>query len=104
MLSYILRSAVVVLWSASIHTYRVVLRGLSEFSPIVSTTTLFPLFLYLFQPAQNRFNPHPQQSAVGFELSFTRASQANTTFLAFQMGPAPDQTRRQVPQLGQLNL
>jgi len=45
-----------------------------------------------------------QEAAIAFELGFTRAAQANTPFLALQMGPAAHQASRQMAQLGQFHL
>jgi hypothetical protein len=44
------------------------------------------------------------QPAVGLELGFTRAAQADTALLAFKVGPAADQACGQVLQLGQFDL
>ena len=44
------------------------------------------------------------QAAISFELGFTRASQADTALLPLQVGPAPDQARRHMLQLGQFDL
>jgi len=44
------------------------------------------------------------QPAVGLELGFARAAQADTAFLAFKVGPAADQAGGQVLQLRQFDL
>ena len=45
-----------------------------------------------------------EQAAVGFELLFARAAQADAAFLALQVGPAAHQARCQMLQLGQFDL
>ena len=44
--------------------------------------------------------PVAQQPAVGFQLGFARATQADTTFLPLEVGPSSHQTRGQVFKLG----
>ena len=58
----------------------------------------------LFQPGVNIFNPFAQQTAVGFELGFTRPAQTNPPFLTLKVSPATDQTGRLKLQLRQFNL
>lgn len=44
------------------------------------------------------------ESPIGLELCFARSTQANTAFLALEVGPAAHQARRQVFQLRKLDL
>ena len=65
---------------------------------------LFPLLGYLFEPAIQLANAYTDQTAIGFQLGFTGAPEADTAFLPFEVSPAPDQPRGQVTQLRQLHL
>ena len=49
-------------------------------------------------------NARGQQPAVGFQLRFARAAQADAALLAFQVRPAAHQPRRQVLELRELDL
>ena len=51
-----------------------------------------------------RLDPLAEQSTVGLELGFTRATQADTAFLPLKVGPAAHQTRGQVLELSQFDL
>lgn len=58
-----------------------------------------------FQPLLQLFHPLLQQAAVGFQLGFARAAQADrTAALTLQVGPAAHQPGGHVPQLRQLDL
>src|SRR5690606_711987 len=75
-----------------------------DFRSTAGTTGLVPLTADLFQTLGDLLDARPQQSAVGFQLGFTRATQTNTALLPLQVSPAADQTGTQVVQLGQLDL
>ena len=63
------------------------------------------LHFHFFQPALQLLQALLQQAAVGFQLGFARAAQADrAAALALQVGPAADQARGHVLQLGQLDL
>jgi hypothetical protein len=59
---------------------------------------------HFLKPLLDHGNAVTQQATVGFQLGFTRATQANTAFLALKVRPAPYQTRRHMTQLRQFNL
>ena len=60
--------------------------------------------MQFIEPAPQGLDSFTDQAAVSFKLGFTWAAQADTAFLTFQMGPAANQARREVLQLGQFNL
>ncbi len=65
---------------------------------------MFALLVDPLQPAVELTDPLTEQAPVGLELRLTRPAQADATLLPLQMGPAADQTRRQMFELCQLNL
>lgn len=65
---------------------------------------LLALFFNFFQPRRDLHNTVTQQTAVSFELGFTRAAQTNPAFLSFKVGPAANEASRHVTQLRQLDL
>src|SRR3546814_6809858 len=66
---------------------------------------LVALHLDLVEPLLQLLDALLQQPAVGFELGFTRAAQADrAAALALQVGPAAHQARGHVAQLGQFDL
>ena len=65
---------------------------------------LLALLADFFQPLVDLLDTLPKQATVCFQLGFTRPPQANATFLALEVGPAPDQSRRQVLELRKLDL
>jgi hypothetical protein len=52
----------------------------------------------------SRLNANAEQTTVGFELGFARAAQANAALLPLQVGPAANQSRRQMFELSQFDL
>ncbi|MNN21582.1 hypothetical protein D3C81_1349110 [compost metagenome] len=68
------------------------------------TTGLLALAADFFQARLDLTQAHPQQTAVGFQLGFTRAAQADTTLLSLKVGPAAHQPRAHVLELGQFDL
>jgi len=68
------------------------------------SATLFALPEHRLQPRAQGFDPHRQKPAVGFQLGFTRAAQADAAFLPFQVCPAAHQAGGQVAQLRQFHL
>jgi hypothetical protein len=58
----------------------------------------------LIEPTINLFNTPSQKPSIRLKLSFTRASQANTTFLPLQMGPTTNEARGHMLKLGKLYL
>src|SRR5690606_22251572 len=65
---------------------------------------LLALAANLLQALLDLADANAQQATVGFQLGFTRATQADTAFLALQVGPAAHQTRAHVFQLSQFDL
>jgi hypothetical protein len=49
-------------------------------------------------------NANAEQTTVGFELGFARAAQADAALLPLQVGPAANQSRRQMFELSQFDL
>ncbi|MCW0462736.1 hypothetical protein NB717_003804 [Xanthomonas sacchari] len=69
------------------------------------TAHLGVLHLDLLQPLLQLLHTLLQQAAIGFQLGFAGAAQADrTTALALQVGPAAHQPGGHVPQLGQFDL
>jgi hypothetical protein len=62
------------------------------------------LLAQLGQAGAQHLDALADQAAVGLELGFTGTAQADTALLAFKVGPAADQARGQVLQLGQFHL
>ena len=62
------------------------------------------LLAQLGQARAQGFDTLADQPAVGLELGFARAAQADTALLPFQVSPAANQTRGQVLQLRQFHL
>jgi len=62
------------------------------------------LLAQLDQPGTQGLDALADQAAVGLELGFAGTAQADTALLAFKVGPAADQARGQVLQLGQFHL
>ena len=71
---------------------------------LARTTALLALLVDLFQPLLDLADTLADQALVRFQLGFARAAQTDATLLPFQVSPAPDQSGRQVAQLGQLHL
>ena len=57
-----------------------------------------------FEPRLERLDALADQAAVGFELRFARAAQADTALLALEVSPRADQPRRQILQLREFDL
>ncbi len=76
-----------------------------QFAAHPRTTHLGALHLDLFQPLLQLFDALLQQAAVGFQLGFAGAAQADgATALTLQMRPATHQPRGHVAQLRQFHL
>ncbi|MNC24696.1 hypothetical protein D3C75_727610 [compost metagenome] len=65
---------------------------------------MFTLAADLLQARLDLAQAYPQQAAVGFQLGFTRAAQADTAFLPLKVSPAAHQPRAHVLELGQFDL
>ena len=57
-----------------------------------------------FQSCLQQLDALADQPAVGLELGFAGAAQADAAFLPLEVGPAPDQAGGHVLQLGELDL
>ena len=62
------------------------------------------LATYLLQTVLQSLDACADQAAVGFQLGFTRSTQAYTTLLPFKVRPATHQTRGQMLKLRQFDL
>ena len=72
--------------------------------PFPSAAALRPLLTDLVESALQIRDSLPDKPPVSFQLGFTRTPQADTAFLAFEMGPAPYQAGRKMSELGQFDL
>ena len=64
----------------------------------------FALLVQLFQARAQGLDTVADQPAVGLELRLAGTAQADTALLPLKVGPAADQARGQMLQLGQLDL
>ena len=65
-------------------------------APQPRLAVFFALFLHARKAALQLFDARGEQAAVGFELRFAGAAQADAAFLPLQVRPAAYQSRRQV--------
>ena len=75
-----------------------------QLATTAGTTLHGALALQLLESALEHGHPLAQQTAVGFQLGFTRATQTDPAFLSSQVSPATHQAGGQMFQLGQLDL
>ncbi|MNZ63159.1 hypothetical protein D3C78_812990 [compost metagenome] len=69
-----------------------------------AASRLFALTAHFFQAALDLPQANPEQTTVGFQLGFTRATHADTASLALKVGPATNQPGAHVVKLGQFYL
>ncbi|RMU40499.1 hypothetical protein ALP29_05226 [Pseudomonas syringae pv. avii] len=69
-----------------------------------ATSRLLALAAHFFQAALDLAQANPQQTPVGFQLGFTRATHADTATLTLKVSPAANQAGAHVIKLGQFDL
>ena len=77
-------------------------RGYALSAPAISTQA--SLQTNLRESGLKMPNPHVQKSPIRLQLSLARPSQTNPAPLPLKVGPPPDQSRREMPQLSQFDL
>ena len=75
-----------------------------DVTPQPRLAVFLALFLHAREATLQLFDARGEQAAVGFELRFARATQADTAFLSLQVRPAAYQACCQVVQLRQFDL